>query len=104
MTAKILKRVGGAIEALAHFFTGLEERRQFLGHRNLVAGARIATGAGLALFGRERAETAQLDALAARQGIGDLAEDGVDYVLNVTLIEMRIAGGHALHELRLDHR
>src|ERR1700735_1813704 len=81
--ATTLDRLRRAIETLAHFFAGLEERRQFLGHRNLVAGARIAPGAGLSLFGRERAEAAQLDALSARQSVCDLAEDGVDNVLDV---------------------
>ena len=33
-----------------------------------------------------------------------LAENGVNNVLNVALIEMRITGGHPLHELRLDHQ
>jgi hypothetical protein len=104
MTAKILKRVGGAIETLAHFLTSLKERRQFLGDRNLVAGARIAASAGLPLFGRERAKAAQLDALAARERICDLAENCVNDILNVALIKMRIAGRHALDEFRLDHR
>src|SRR5271170_1185470 len=93
-----------SIEALAHFLAGLEERRELLGDRHLVAGARIAAGARLALLGREGAEAAQLDALAAGEGVGDLAEYGVDDVFDVALIEMRIAGRHALHELRLDHR
>ena len=57
-----------------------------------------------ALLGRERAETAQLDAFAARQRVGDLAENGVDDVLDVALIEMRIARRHALHEFGLDQR
>src|SRR6185437_14922393 len=94
----------GPIEALPHFLAGLEERRQLLGDRNLVAGARIAAGAGLALLGREGAEAAQLDALAPGERVGDLAENGVDDSLDVTLIEIRIARGHALHEFRLDHR
>src|SRR5258708_31932669 len=50
-----LNRLSRAVETLAHFFAGFEERRQFLGHRNLVAGARVATGPGLSLFCRERA-------------------------------------------------
>jgi hypothetical protein len=58
----------------------------------------------LALFGRESAEAAQLHAFATGEGVYDLAENRVDDVLDVALIEMRIAGGHALHELRLDHR
>jgi hypothetical protein len=57
----------------------------------------------LALLGRESAEAAQLHALAAGEGVGNLAENGVDDILDVTLVEMRIASGHALHELRLDH-
>src|ERR1700735_643984 len=102
--ATTLDRLRRAIETLTHFFTGLEERRQFLGHRNLVAGARIATRAGLALFGRERAKAAQLDALSARKSTRDLAENCVDNVFNVALIKMRIAGRHALDEFRLDQR
>src|SRR5580658_8002155 len=94
----------GSIEALAHFLAGFEERRELLGDRHLVAGARIAAGAGLTLLGRERAEAAQLDALAPSQRVGDLAENGVDDGLDVALVEMRIARGHALHEFRLDHR
>jgi hypothetical protein len=38
-----------------------------------------------------------------RQRVRDLAENGVDDGLDVALIEMRIAGGHALHEFRLNH-
>ena len=34
---------------------------------------------------------------------GDLAEDGVDDVLDVALIEMRILRGDALHKFGLDH-
>src|SRR5579871_4221189 len=94
----------GAIEALAHFLAGLEERRELLRDRHLVACARIAAGASLALLGRERAEAAQFDPLATSERVCDLAKDGVDDVLDVALIEMRIAGRHALHELRLDHR
>ena len=35
--------------------------------------------------------------------VGDLAENGVDDVFDVALIEMRVAGRHALHEFGLDH-
>src|SRR5271165_3924910 len=97
----ILDLLGSAaIEALAHFLAGLEKRRQLLGYGNFVAGPRIAAGARLALFGRESAEAAQLHPLAAGEGVGNLAENGIDDILDVALVEMRIAGGHALHELR----
>ena len=67
------------------------------------AGARIAAGAGRPVLDREGAEAAQLDAVALRHGVGDLAEDGVDDVLDVALIEVGVLGGDALHELGLDH-
>src|ERR1700689_5544586 len=67
------------------------------------AGARIAPRPGRPLLHREGAEAAQLDPIAARHGGDDLAEDGVDDVLDVTLIEMRILGGNALNEFGLDH-
>ena len=54
------------------------------------AGARIAAGASRTVLHRESAETAQLDAVAARHRRDDLAEDGVNDVLDVALVEMRI--------------
>src|SRR3984957_4716680 len=104
MVPTILKRIRVAIETLAHFFSGLEERRQLFSDGNLVARSGIAAGARPTLLRRERAETAQLDALAARERICDLAENCVDDVLNVALIEMRIASRHPLDKFRLDHR
>ena len=59
---------------------------------------------GRTMFDRKDAKSAQLDPVAARQGGRDLAENGVDDGLDVALIEMRIAGRHALDEFRLDHR
>src|SRR5262249_28270376 len=52
----------------------------------------------------EGAEAAQLDAVAARHRSDDLAEDGVDDVLHVALIEVRVLRRDALHELGFDHR
>ena len=49
-------------------------------------------------------KAAQFDALAARERLGDLAEDGVDDVFDVALIEMRITRRHTLHELGFDQR
>src|SRR5581483_3602575 len=49
-------------------------------------------------------EAAQLDAIAARHGSDDLVEDGVDDVLHIALIEMRIGRGDPLNQLELDHR
>src|SRR3989442_5993998 len=68
------------------------------------AGTRIAPGTRRAVLDRKRAEAAQLDPIAARHGRDDLAENGVDDVFHVALVEMRVLRGDALHELGLDHR
>ena len=60
------------------------------------AGARVAAGTGRPVLDRKGAKAAQLDAVALCHGGGDLAEDGVDDVLDVALIEMWILGGDAL--------
>src|ERR1700720_2485270 len=64
-----------AVEPLAHFLAGLEERHRLLLHRDLRAGARIAAGAGRTVLDREGAEAAQLDPVAARHRRDDLPEN-----------------------------
>src|SRR5262249_35322317 len=91
------------IEPLAHFLAGLEERHAFLVDRHMRAGARIAPGACRALLHRKGAEPAQLDAIAARHSGDDLAEDGVDDLLDVALVEMGILRRNTLHKFGLDH-
>src|SRR5262249_46319543 len=93
-----------AVEPLAHFLAGLEERHRLLLHRHVGAGPGVAPGAGRAVLDRESAEAAQLDAIAARHRRDDLAENGVDDVLHVALVEMRVLRGNALDELGFDHR
>ena len=44
-----------------------------------------------------------IDWIAARHGGDDLAQNGVDDVLDVALIKVRVLLGNALHELGLDH-
>src|SRR5262245_55134704 len=93
-----------AVEAFAHFLAGLEERHRLLLHRDVGAGARIAPGPGRTILDGERSEAAQLDAVAARHRGDDLAKNGIDDVLDVALVEMRVLRGDALHELGFDHR
>src|SRR5262245_22196710 len=92
------------VEPLAHFLAGLEERHRLLLHRDVGAGARVASGPGRAILHGEGSEAAQLDAVAARHRGDDLAENGIDDVLDVALVEMRVLRGDALHELGFDHR
>src|SRR4051794_1336260 len=79
-----------AIQPFAHFLAGLEERHAFLIDRHMSAGARIAARTGRPVLHREGAEAAQLNAITARQGGDDLAQNGIHDILDVALVEMRI--------------
>src|SRR5712691_8905511 len=98
------RRSAAAVQALAHFLAGFEERHAFLVDRYARAGARIAAFARRPILHREGAEAAQLHPVAARQGGGDLVEDGVDDVFDVPLIKVRILRRNPLNELGFDHR
>src|SRR5438552_3934954 len=67
------------------------------------AGAGVSAGAGRSILDREGAESPELDPIAARHRADDLAENGIDDVLDITLIKMRVLRRNALHKLRLDH-
>ena len=56
------------------------------------------------MFDRKRTETAQLDAVAARQRSYDFVEDRVHNVLHIPLIKVRVVLGDALNEFGFDHR
>src|SRR5215467_10570502 len=101
---RIMTSGARAIEPLAHFLAGLEERHRLLLDRDVGAGARVAAGPRRAVLDGEGAEAAQLDPIAARHGRDDLTENGVDDIFHVALVEMRVLRRDALHELGLDHR
>ena len=88
-----------AVEPLAHFLAGLEERNALLIDRNMLSGAGIATRARRTMLDRERAKTAQLNPVATRQGCNDLIENRVYNVLDIPLVEVRVVLGDALNEL-----
>ena len=56
------------------------------------------------MLDRERAETAQLDPVAARQSRDDLIQDRVHDILDIPLIEVRVVLGDALNKFGFDHR
>jgi hypothetical protein len=60
--------------------------------------ARVAAGTSRPVLDRKGAKAAKLDTVAFRHGVGDLAEDRVDDILDVALVEMGILGGNALDE------
>ena len=92
-----------AIDPLAQFLAGLEERHRLLVHRHRLAGARVAPGPGVAPLHREGAEAAQLHPLAARQRAGDLIEDRRHDQLDIGAPQMRVAGGKFRDEFRFGH-
>src|SRR6185437_15670598 len=87
-----------AIEPLAHFLAGLEVRHMLLMNRHLGPGARIAASSRRAFLHRERAEAAQLDAITARHRGDDLAQNGVDDILDIALIKVRVLLGDLLDQ------
>src|ERR1700682_2852369 len=93
-----------AVQPLAHFLAGLEERDALLVDRHMRAGARIAAGAGGTMLHREGAESTQLDPVAARQRGDDLIENRVHNVLDIPLVKMRVVLGDALNKFGFDHR
>src|SRR6185312_1147606 len=93
-----------AVQPLAHFLARLEERNAFLIDRHMGTGARVAAGPRGTMFHGERAETAQLDPVAARQRSHDLIEDRIHDILDIPLIEVRVVLGNALNEFRFDHK
>src|SRR5262249_35076221 len=89
----------GAVQPLAHFLAGLEERHVFLIDGDMGAGARITAWARRTGLDREGTEAAQLNPVPAGQGRDDLAEDGVDDVLDISLVEVWVRCGDSLNEL-----
>src|SRR5580700_3986212 len=92
------------VQPVAQLLAGLEKRDVLLADVDAVAGARVAPDAGIAALDRKRAETAQLDPVATGQGRGDLVKNRGHDDLDIALIEMRIALGKSLDELRFRHR
>ena len=93
-----------AVQPFAHFLARLEERDALLIDRHMGAGTWIAAGARRAVLHRERAETAQLDPVAARQRSDDLIEDRVHDILDIPLVKMRVVLGDTLNKFGFDHR
>src|SRR6478736_2732757 len=99
-----LRRAVLAVQPLAHFLAGLEERNALLVDRNMGAGARIAACARGAMLDRESAEPSQFDTVAARERCDNLIEDRVHNVLHIPLVKVRVVLGDALNKFGFDHR
>src|SRR5512139_4046679 len=96
--------LGVAVDAQAQLLADLEERHPLGGHGDALAGARIAPVARLAVLDHEAAEAADLDPLAAPQGVGETLEDGVDHDLRIPPRKARVEGHELVDEGPLGHR
>src|SRR5262245_3961095 len=94
--------LGFAIDQFLQLLARLEVRHLLRRHIHFVARLRVAALARLALTETETAEPAQLDLLAAVQGLDDAPEHRVDDDFRVLLGEIRHAR-HFLDEFRLGH-
>ncbi|MDN3279324.1 hypothetical protein QWJ07_34010 [Frankia sp. RB7] len=93
-----------AVQPLAHFLAGLEERNALLIDGDMGAGARITPGACRAMLDREGTEAAQLDAVTACESRYDLFENRIHNVLDIPLVQMRVVLGDTLNKFGFDHR
>ena len=80
----------GAVQALAHFLSGLEEWDALLLHRYVRSGAGIAAGPRRTVLDRKSAEATQFDAVAARHRRDELVDNGIEGVLDIALVQMRV--------------
>src|SRR5690606_22483408 len=92
-----------AVQTVAQFLAGLEERNPLFFHVHRFAGTRIAPAAGRAVFHGKCAKATQLHAIAFSKRVCDLVEYRADDVFDIALEEMRIAAGDNLNEFRFDH-
>src|SRR5678816_3413941 len=94
--------LGFAVDQFLQLLARLEVGHLLRRHIHFVARLRVASLARLALAQPETAEPAQLDLLAAVQGLDDALEHRVDDDFRVLLGEIRHAR-HFLDEFRLGH-
>ncbi len=71
-------------------------------HLDAVARTRVASGARPAPLGQENSETAELHPIETRERVANFAEYRVNDILDVALMQMRIARGESLHQFGLN--
>src|ERR1700723_3463973 len=67
------------------------------------AGSRIAAKTRIAALDGKGSKSSQFDAIATRQGLGDLVENSVHDLFDIAAIKMGVAIRKPLHEFRFDH-
>jgi hypothetical protein len=103
-SAVTLHGPGGSasVEQFAHFLARLKGGHVLFRHQDAVARTRVAPRARPSLLGRENSKPAELHPIETRESLGNFAEYRVNDILDVALIQMRIARGDPLHQFGLD--
>ena len=96
-----LFRFFGALETL-EFFAGLEADGFARRNVDFFPGPGIAANAGLARLDAEDAKAAELDALAAAEGLLEGFEDGFDGLLGFGAADVR-RGDDGIYDIQLNH-
>jgi hypothetical protein len=102
MIARCTGRGSASVEQVAHFLARLKSGNVFFRNQDAVARTRVAPRARPSLLGRENSEPAELHPIETRESLGNFAEYRVNDILDVALIQMRIARGDPLHQFGLD--
>src|SRR5262249_42141363 len=100
---RVVGSPGLAVDAQPQALPDLEERDALRMHRDEGAGLRVAPLARLAMLHHEAAESPDLDALAAHEGLGEALEHLVDDDLGVATREARKELHHLVDEIALRH-
>jgi len=88
---------------MVHFFTSLESRVKLLRHADRCPIAWIASWPGRPCSQEECAKSAKLDAITPRQCSRDLVKNGIDDLLRVLEMQVRILFCQAPNQSRFEH-
>jgi hypothetical protein len=102
MIARCTGWISTSIEQLVHFLARPEGGQVLFRHQDIVTGTGVAPRPRPALLGQENSEPAELHPIETRERVGNFAEYRVNDILDVALIQMRIARGDPLHQFGLD--
>jgi len=91
------------VEQQFHFPATSEERDGLPFNRNQSPGARISSGSACAKLRKKHSKPPQLDPITACHCGGNLCKNGVDDLLGVLPIQMRVLGRYPVNEFGFNH-
>jgi ATP dependent DNA ligase-like protein len=97
MARPVTSTLCGLVHALPHLLPSSEKREAFLPNLDQCSGSGIAGGPSAPRLDRKGTKAPQFDAVTPGHRGRNLGQDGVDELLNVALVKVRIGQGNALH-------